>query len=124
MSWTRWFQLQILYIISQDILDIMLSFFKTGRLPKRINTTYITLLPKTVDPTEFKEFWPISMIHGIYKIITKIHASRSKTVMQDIISFNQSVFITDRNIIDGFMIANEVVSGLKKTKSNRSDFQD
>jgi hypothetical protein len=36
--------------------------------------------------------------------------------MQDILSINQSVFITDRNIIDGFMIANELVSGLKKNK--------
>ena len=71
-------QLQILLIIAQDILDIMLSFFKTRRLPKRINTTYITLLFKTTDPTEFKEFGPISMIHGIYKIITKILASRLK----------------------------------------------
>jgi hypothetical protein len=109
-------QLQILHIIAQDILDIMLSFFKTRRLPKRINTTYITLLSKTTDPTEFKEFRPISMIYGIYKIIAKILASRLKIVMQGILSINQSVFITDRNIIDGFMIANELVSGLKKNK--------
>ena len=34
--------------------------------------------------------------------------------MQDIISINQSVFITNRNIIDGFMIVNELVSDLKK----------
>ena len=56
------------------------------------------------------------MIHGIYKIIAKILASRLKTVMQDIISINQSAFIADRNIIDGFMIANELVSDLKKRK--------
>ena len=91
--------------IAQDILDIVLSFFRTGRLPKGINTTYVTLLSKTVEPIEFKDFRPISMIHGIYKIIAKILASRLKTVMQEIISINQSAIITDRNIIDGFMIA-------------------
>jgi hypothetical protein len=100
--------------IAQDILDIVLSFFRTGRLPKGINTTYVTLLSKTVEPIEFKDFQPISMIHGIYKIIAKILASRLKTVMQYIISINQSAFIVDRNIIDGFMIANELVSDLKK----------
>ena len=103
--------------IAQDILDIVLSFFRTGRLPKGINTTYVTLLPKTVDPIEFKDFQPISMIHGIYKIIAKILASKLKTVMQDINSLNQSAFIADRNIIDGFMIANELVSDLKKQKA-------
>lgn len=110
--------------IAQDILDIVLSFFRTGRLPKGINTTYVTLLSKTVEPIEFKDFRPISMIHGIYKIIAKILASRLKTVMQDIISINQSTFIADRNIIDGFMIANELVNDLKKAKSGIFDFQD
>jgi len=100
--------------IAQDILDIVLSFFRTGRLPKGINTTYVTLLSKTVEPIEFKDFRPISMIHGIYKIIAKILASRLKTVMQKIISINQLAFIADRNIINGFMITNELVSDLKK----------
>jgi len=57
------------------------------------------------------------MIHGIYKIITKILASRLKTVMQNIISINQSAFIVDHNIIYDFMIANELVSDLKKQKA-------
>jgi len=103
--------------IAQDILDVVLSFFRTGRLPKGINTTYVTLLSKTVEPIEFKDFRPISMIHGIYKIIAKVLASRLKTVMQDIIRINQSTFIADHNIIDGFMIANELVSDLKKRKA-------
>ena len=103
--------------IAQDILDVVLSFFRTGRLPKGINTTYVIILSKTVEPIEFKDFQPISMIHGIYKIIAKILASRLKAVMQDIISINQSAFIADRNIIDGFMIANELVSDLKNRKA-------
>jgi hypothetical protein len=57
------------------------------------------------------------MIHSIYEIITKILASRLKTVMQDIININQPAFIADHNIINGFMIANELVSDLKKQKA-------
>jgi hypothetical protein len=78
---------------------------------------YVTLLSKTVELIKFKDFRPISMIHGIYKIIAKMLASRLKIIMQDIISINQSAFIADRNIIDGFMIANELVSDLKKRKA-------
>ena len=66
---------------------------------------------------KFKDFRPISMIHSIYEIITKILASRLKTVMQDIININQPAFIADHNIINGFMIANELVSDLKKQKA-------
>jgi hypothetical protein len=34
--------------------------------------------------------------------------------MQKIISINQLAFIADRNIINGFMITNKLVSDLKK----------
>ena len=103
--------------IAQNIFDIILSFLKIGWLPKGINTTYVTLLPKIIDPTEFKDFQLISMIHGIYKIIAKILTSKLKTVMQDIISINQIAFIADRNITNGFIIANDLVSNLKKWKA-------
>jgi hypothetical protein len=94
VSWNRWFQFQIpqismrFYCSRLPQYNIVLSLFRTVRLPKGINTTYVTLLPKTVDPMKFKDFRPISMIHSIYEIITKILASRLKTVMQDIININ------------------------------------
>jgi len=62
-------------------LDSVLNFFRIGRLPKGVDTTYVTLIPKKANPSEFKDYRPFSMIHGIYEIIVKILAFRLKSVL-------------------------------------------
>jgi len=76
---------------------------------------------------EFKEYRPISLIHGIYKIIEKILSSRLKEVIGSLISDNQTAFIADKLIVDGFMVANKVVYDLKRSRRSglifKVDFQ-
>jgi hypothetical protein len=96
-------------------------------MPKGVNLSYITLVPKKKVTFEFKEYRPISLIHDIYKIIAKILSSRLKEVIGSLISDNQTVFIADRQIVDGFMVANEVVYDLKRSQISglifKVDFQ-
>jgi hypothetical protein len=42
---------------------------------------------------DLKDFHPISLVGGIYKIIAKVLANRSKVVLDKIISKSQSAFI-------------------------------
>jgi len=90
------------------------NFFKTGRLPKGFNHAYVHLIPKTASPVGFKDFRPISLIHCIYKIMAKVLSSRLKAVMYDLISENQTAFLAGRQIIDGFLVANEAVHSFKR----------
>ena len=62
----------------------------------------------------FKEFRPINLIQGIYKIVAKVLSSRLKEVMHDLISENHTTFLVGRQIIDGFLVANKVVHSLKR----------
>jgi hypothetical protein len=48
--------------------------------------------------SELKEFRPISLISGIYKIITKFLANRMRRVMDKVISKPQNAFIKGRQI--------------------------
>ena len=48
-----------------------------------LNATSIALIPRAVDP---KDFRLISLVSGIYKLIAKILANRVKTVLEKIIS--------------------------------------
>ncbi|WVZ90185.1 LOW QUALITY PROTEIN: hypothetical protein U9M48_036512, partial [Paspalum notatum var. saurae] len=41
-----------------------------------LNTAFITLLPKKVDAIQVKEFRPISLIHSVAKLVTKVLANR------------------------------------------------
>ncbi|GJV23278.1 putative RNA-directed DNA polymerase, eukaryota, reverse transcriptase zinc-binding domain protein [Tanacetum coccineum] len=69
-----------------------------------------------------QELWdyikPISLIGCAYKVISKVLANRLSKVIGSIISPNQSAFIAGRQILDGCLIANEVIrmSNIEKLK--------
>ncbi|GMP91325.1 hypothetical protein CsSME_00042073 [Camellia sinensis var. sinensis] len=91
-----------------EVLNFMKKFYKNGRLVKVLNSSFITLVPKKENP--------ISLVGSIYKVLTKVLSRRLKEVLPCIISETQSAFIGGRNILDGVLIANEMVDGWKKSK--------
>ena len=101
-------------IIKHDIYEIVQEFWASSRLPKGCNTTFITLIPKCDNPSSFKDYRPISMVGCIYKIIAKLMALRLQKVMSSLISPLQSSYIEGRQILDGALVASEVVESYKK----------
>ena len=93
----------------EEICNFILAFFESKRLPPDINQTWVALIPKVDNAVEVKDFQPISMVDCLYKLIAKILAGRLKLVMGDIVGESQSAFISDRQILDGALIANEAV---------------
>lgn len=63
-----------------------------------------------------KEYRPISLIGCLYKIGAKLLASRSKTVLTNVISPCQTTFLPKRQILDGVVIANETPDLVKRRK--------
>jgi len=94
------------------------SFFRTSKLPKGIRSSFVTLILKSKGPSRFFHFCLISLIHRLYKIVAKLLSTRLRRVLTDVISVNQSAFIAGRQILDGFMIANEVVHGVRNKKDH------
>lgn len=79
-----------------------------------INVAYIALIPKTEKPRELKDYRPISMVGCIYKIIAKLMARRIQKVMSSLIGPLQSSYIEGRQILDGALIASELIDSCKK----------
>lgn len=78
------------------------------------------LIPKVKDPSSppLSEFRPISLIRCIYNVILKNLAMHLKTVIGKVISDVKSVYVEGRNILDGPLMVNGLLSWTKRVKKN------
>lgn len=88
-----------------------LSFFHSNHnFEKSFNETFIALIPKKVGGSELKDYRPIRLIGGVYKIIAKLLEERLKKVVSKLVNKNQMAFITGKQIRDVAMVASECIN--------------
>lgn len=85
-------------VIGGEVVAAVQQFFSNGKLPKQINLTLVTLIPKCQNAHVVKDFRPIACCSVLYKIISKVLANRMKLVLDTIVSENQSAFVPGRVI--------------------------
>jgi hypothetical protein len=97
-----------------DVMRFIAEFHRNGKLTKGLNSTFIALIPKVDSPQRLNEFRPISLVGSLYKILAKVLANRLRAVMGSVVSETQKAFVKDRQILDGILIANEVVDDARR----------
>ena len=102
--------------LKEDIMRFVFDFHRNWKLTKGINTTFIALIPKVDSPQSLNDFRPISLVGSLYKILAKLLANRLRQVIGSVVSETQSAFVKNRQILDGILIANEVVDEARKSK--------
>ncbi|GJS19991.1 RNA-directed DNA polymerase, eukaryota [Tanacetum coccineum] len=110
-------------LIDHDVVAAVTSFFSAGSFPPGCNSSFITLIPKSQEAKMVKDFRPISLIGSMYKIITKVLANRLSLVISELVSDVQSAFVSNRHILDGPFILNELLSWCKHKKSKALIFK-
>lgn len=102
-------------ITGGDFTHAVQSFFATGFLPKGINSTILTLIPKKDEAVYMKDYRLISCCNVIYKVISKILANCLNKLLPSFISLNQSTFVKDRLLMENVLLASELVKSYHKS---------
>ena len=102
--------------MGQDILEVVEESSQNQNVYPGLNSTLLSLIPKTANSDTAQGFRPIALCNVIYKIISTLIAKRLKPILSSIISPEQTGFVEGRQILDGLVVSQEVVHSLKQKK--------
>lgn len=108
-GWTIEFYEGFFELLGKDLLEVVEESRKSGVIHAPVNSTFITLIPKTDKPSSFDDFKPISLCNCLYKIISKVISKRLKEVL----SKEQFGFLQGRQIHDAIGVAQEALHSYK-----------
>ena len=106
-------------MLENEIVSICLKILNREASIRDFNGTNIALIPKKKHPETLKDFRPISLCNVVYKIITKVLANRLKNILPQLISPNQSAFVSGRLIYDNIIASFEILHSISIKKLGR-----
>ena len=109
--------------IKDDILKVFPEFAKDVIIHGVTNETYICLMLKKANSSKVKDFWSISLVTSLYKIISKVLLLRLKGVLEDTIVETQGAFVAGRQILDVILVVNEIVEEYMKAERTSVDLK-
>ncbi|XP_047978592.1 uncharacterized protein LOC125220464 [Salvia hispanica] len=93
------------HIIGRDVVESCVQILNSESLPRDLNDTFVTLIPKKGRLETIGDFRPITLYNVLYKIISKVLANRLKRIFDKVVSKSQSAFIPGRLITDNVLLA-------------------
>uniref|UniRef100_A0A2N9IMC9 Reverse transcriptase domain-containing protein n=1 Tax=Fagus sylvatica TaxID=28930 RepID=A0A2N9IMC9_FAGSY len=94
-------------MLESDVLGFFEEVYEHGTFAYSLNATFVTLIPKKHNALNIKDFWPISLVGSVYKILAKVLTNQLKQVLAGLVSESQNVFVGGRQTPDSVLIANE-----------------
>lgn len=105
-------------IVGQQVCALVKEIFANPSKAEDINQTSIVLIPKVENPTNIRDFRPISLCNTSFKIISKVLATRFRSLMAYLIKTNQCSFISGRQGCDNIILAQEAIHTMRNKRGN------
>ena len=67
--------------VKDEVMGFFKDFHERSRFVKSLNATFLVLIPKKSTVEDKKDLRPISLVGGLYKILSKVLANRIKRVL-------------------------------------------
>ena len=97
--------------ISPYLISSLNRSYQKGKLAITQRRGIISLIPKKDKAlNELKNWRPITLLNCDYKIASKVITSRLKTVLSDLIEYDQTGFLKGRSIAENICLINNVIS--------------
>jgi hypothetical protein len=106
----------------EEICMAVRGFFEGDSIPEGLCDSVIVLIPKVTHPDNLKKFHPIGLCNLLYKIASKVLASRLKLILPLIISEQQSAFVPGRLITDNALVAYECLHTIRRQQVKKPYF--
>lgn len=88
--------------VKDNMMGLFKEFYDQGKFEKGLNVMFMVLLKKEkkMDVNGLKDFRPISLVGGLYKLLAKMLANRLKGVVRKLVSEFQNVCVEGRQILN------------------------
>ena len=122
-GWPIEIYLGLYELIGDDLLKVVEESRKEGFIHAPLNSTFISLIPKSHLPGRFEDFKPISLCNCSYKMISKIISRRLKGILSRHVSKDRFGFLEGRQIHEAIGVAQEGLHSIKSKKIRGTIFR-
>ena len=102
-------------ILKTNVTAVLNNFHEQVVFERSLNVPFLALILKKPDAMDVKDFHPISLMGGMYKIISKVVANHLCRVVHSLISNSQNAFVKGRQILDSMLIASKCIDNRMKS---------
>lgn len=96
-------------VAGDDLTTFLTECMEAGTLPKPVKYGLTLLIPKGGETVYIRNYRPISVLTGLYKLTAKVLANRLQPILPSCILPSQTAFVKNRSILDNVFLANEAV---------------
>lgn len=93
--------------VKLEVMSFLRELFYNSSFKRSLYVTFLVLITKKGRVKDLKDFTPIILVKGVYKLLTKFLANRLKKVVGNVVLTYQHAFVKDKKSLNATLIANE-----------------